>query len=111
LGEFVVARERAVSARAGDGVFRGTAGSVESVCLGLPGRVVEVTAGSDLARVDVAGVVRDINLGLLDGPWAPGDYVLIHSGFALQRMTAEDAQLALQVFAVDTAGPPDAMPR
>jgi hydrogenase expression/formation protein HypC len=81
------------------------------VCLGLPGRLVEIAPGTDLARVDVAGVVREINLGLLDGPWSPGDYVLIHSGFALQRMTAEDAELALQVFAADDIGPPDPAPR
>ncbi|MCU1655448.1 MAG: hydrogenase assembly chaperone HypC/HupF [Pseudonocardiales bacterium] len=68
------------------------------MCLGIPGRIVEIGPGSDLARVDVAGVVRDISLGLLDGPWAPGDYILIHSGFALERMTAEEARDALTVF-------------
>jgi hydrogenase expression/formation protein HypC len=68
------------------------------MCLGIPGRIVEIEAGSDLARVDVAGVLRDINLGLLDGPFRPGDYILIHSGFALERMTAEEAEDALQVF-------------
>ena len=67
------------------------------MCLGLPGRVVAVTAGSDLVDVDVAGVVRAINVGLLDGPWAPGDWMLIHSGFALERMTAQEAQDALAV--------------
>lgn len=69
------------------------------MCLGLPGRVVDVTPGSDLARVDVAGVVRDIDLGMLDGPFAPGDYVLIHSGFALERMTTEEARTALDLLA------------
>jgi hydrogenase expression/formation protein HypC len=71
------------------------------MCLGIPGRVVEITPGSDLARVDVAGIVRDINLELLDGPFVPGDYVLIHSGFALERMTADEAHDALDVFASD----------
>jgi hydrogenase expression/formation protein HypC len=68
------------------------------MCLGLPGRVVQLMPGSHLARVDVAGVVRDINLELLDGPFEPGDYVLVHSGFALERMTADDARDALGVF-------------
>jgi hydrogenase expression/formation protein HypC len=54
--------------------------------------------GSDLARVDVAGVVRDINLELLDGPFEPGDYILVHSGFALERMSADDARDALGSF-------------
>lgn len=69
------------------------------MCLGIPGRVVELLDGGDVARVDVAGVVREINLGLLDGPFMAGDYVLIHSGFALERMSAEQAREALAVFA------------
>lgn len=68
------------------------------MCLGLPGRVVELAPGSVLARVDVAGVVRDINLELIDGPFQPGDYVLVHSGFALERMTSDEARDALGVF-------------
>ncbi|HEY2043091.1 MAG TPA: HypC/HybG/HupF family hydrogenase formation chaperone [Jatrophihabitans sp.] len=72
------------------------------MCLGIPGRVVAVVAGNDLAQVDVAGVVRDINVALLEEPLAAGDYILIHSGFALERMTAEQAGDALQVF-VDAA--------
>jgi hydrogenase expression/formation protein HypC len=68
------------------------------VCLGIPGRIVAVEPGNDLAQVDVAGVVREINLALLDGPWAPGDHILIHSGFALERMSAEQASDALRVF-------------
>jgi hydrogenase expression/formation protein HypC len=69
------------------------------MCLGIPGRIVEVLGQSDIALVDVAGVVREINLALLDGPFLPGDYILIHSGFALERMTAEQARDALDVFA------------
>ena len=62
------------------------------MCLGIPGKIVKVEVGNDLAQVDVAGVVRDINLALLDGPFHPGEYILIHSGFALERMTAEQAR-------------------
>ena len=69
------------------------------MCLGIPGRIVELLDGGDVALVDVAGVAREINLGLLDGPFRPDDYILIHSGFALERMTAEDARDALAVFA------------
>ncbi|MGH8962778.1 MAG: HypC/HybG/HupF family hydrogenase formation chaperone [Jatrophihabitantaceae bacterium] len=81
------------------------------MCLGIPGRLVEIAPRSDLARVDVAGVIREINLALLDGPWAPGDYVLIHSGFALERMSSDEARDALAVFdegdmTASPAGPP-----
>ena len=69
------------------------------MCLGIPGRIVEVLAGGDVARVDVAGVVREINLGILEGPVVePGEHILIHSGFALERMSAEQAVDALNVF-------------
>jgi hydrogenase expression/formation protein HypC len=68
------------------------------MCLGIPGRIVSVEPGNDLAQVDVAGVVREINLALLDGPFLPGEYILIHSGFALERMTEEQAREALSVF-------------
>ena len=68
------------------------------MCLGIPGRIVAIGPG-DLAQVDVAGVVREISLALLDGPWQPGDHILIHSGFALERMTAGEASDALAVFA------------
>lgn len=70
------------------------------MCLGIPGRIVEMLdEPNSIASVDVAGVVREINLALLDGPWAPGDHILIHSGFALERMTADEAADALAVFA------------
>lgn len=69
------------------------------MCLGIPGRIVATPSVGDVAQVDVAGVVREINLALLDGPWAVGDHILIHSGFALERMTSEEAREALAVFA------------
>ncbi len=72
------------------------------MCIGIPGRVVELrTDHPDLARVDVEGLVRDINLGLLeDDPAVPGDWILIHLGFALQKMTEEEARDALDVLTV-----------
>jgi hydrogenase expression/formation protein HypC len=68
------------------------------MCLGIPGRIVSTTEGFDLGQVEVAGVVREINLALLDGPFVPGEYILIHSGFALERMSAERAADALAFF-------------
>lgn len=76
------------------------------MCLGIPGRIVDLLDGGEVALVDVAGVVREINLGLLDGPFRPDDYILIHSGFALERMSADEARDALAVFADgDMTGP------
>ena len=64
------------------------------MCLAIPGQVVEVTDEANrLARVDVAGVQRNVNIGLLDedGGVGPGDWVLIHVGFALSKIDEEEA--------------------
>jgi hydrogenase expression/formation protein HypC len=68
------------------------------VCLGIPGEVVELLPEQpDLAKVDVSGVRRVINVGLLsDSPPQPGDWVLIHVGFALSKIDENEAAAALQ---------------
>jgi hydrogenase expression/formation protein HypC len=69
------------------------------MCLGIPAQVVSVGADHpDLATVDMAGVHRVVNLGLLDEPVAPGDWILVHMGFALSTMSAQEAADALSVF-------------
>jgi hydrogenase expression/formation protein HypC len=67
------------------------------MCLGIPGQLVElVETNSHLAKVDVSGVTRMINIGLLEGEvLEPGDWVLIHVGFALSKIDEEEASLAL----------------
>jgi hydrogenase expression/formation protein HypC len=68
------------------------------MCLAIPGQVVEIVDESNrLARVDVAGVQRNVNVGLLDdgAPVGPGDWVLIHVGFALSRVDEDEAQATL----------------
>src|SRR6266516_3819945 len=68
------------------------------MCLGIPGEVVEFVADQpDLAKVDVSGVRRVINIGLLaDDPPRPGEWVLIHVGFALSKIDEDEAAAALQ---------------
>ena len=69
------------------------------MCLAIPGQIVEITDEANrLARVDVAGVRRTINVGLLDGV-APGDWVLIHVGFALSVVDEDEAQATLTLLA------------
>jgi hydrogenase expression/formation protein HypC len=67
------------------------------MCLGIPGEVVEVLPGQgDLAKVDVSGVRRVINIGLLAAEQVvPGDWVLIHVGFALSKIDEDEAAAAL----------------
>jgi len=68
------------------------------MCLGIPGEVVElVDENRHLAKVDVAGVRRNVNIGLLeDENVAPGDWVLIHVGFAMAKIDEDEAQRALE---------------
>ena len=67
------------------------------MCLAIPGQVVEIVDEANrLARVDVAGVRRTVNVGLLDCV-EPGDWVLIHVGFALSKVDADEAQATLQL--------------
>lgn len=68
------------------------------MCLGLPGRVVSAVDGEPVARVEVAGVERDIDISQLVGPLLPGEYLLIHSGFALERLSADRAAEVLTAF-------------
>ncbi len=67
------------------------------MCLGIPGQIVELLAEHEhLAKVDVSGVGRTINIGLLeDERLVPGDWVLIHVGFAMSKIDEEEARLAL----------------
>ena len=65
------------------------------MCLAIPGRVVEILDEENrLAKVDVSGVLRTVNVGLLDGV-SDGDWVLIHVGFALSKVDEEEAQATL----------------
>jgi hydrogenase expression/formation protein HypC len=71
------------------------------MCLAIPGRIIEVVdVGNRLARVDVAGVQRNVNIGLLDADGdgvGPGDWVLIHVGFALSQVDEEEAEATLKL--------------
>ncbi len=63
------------------------------MCLGLPGRITEIPDSEPaLARADIDGVVRDVSLAMLrDEDVAVGDWVLVHLGFAMAKVDAEDA--------------------
>jgi hydrogenase expression/formation protein HypC len=69
------------------------------MCLAIPGQVIEmVDEINQIARVDVVGVRRNINVSLLadHGEDAqPGDWVLIHVGFALSKVDEEEAQATI----------------
>ncbi|MGZ4354350.1 MAG: HypC/HybG/HupF family hydrogenase formation chaperone [Gaiellaceae bacterium] len=64
------------------------------MCLGIPAQIVEPPVDG-LARADVGGVRREISVALLDGAVEPGDWVLIHVGFALNRIDEEEARATI----------------
>ena len=67
------------------------------MCLAIPVKVVELRDG-DQATVDVGGVRKAISLALVDGI-AVGDYVILHVGFAIQKLDPEEAEKTLALFA------------
>ncbi len=67
------------------------------MCLAIPAQVVELRDG-DNAVVDLAGVRKEISLSLVDGV-AIGDYVIVHVGYALNKLDPEEAEQTLKLFA------------
>ncbi|GAA3119267.1 HypC/HybG/HupF family hydrogenase formation chaperone [Nonomuraea sp. NPDC049421] len=67
------------------------------MCLGIPGEIVELIPGQpELAKVEVAGVRRVINVGLVDQDGIrPGDWVLVHVGFAMSKIDEREAAATL----------------
>lgn len=67
------------------------------MCLAIPGQIIQMTEGSDLATADVSGVKRKINVGLLEGEGLrKGDWVLIHVGFAMSKVDEAEAKASLE---------------
>ncbi len=69
------------------------------MCLGIPGQIVEIVDDANqLARVDVSGVKRNVSVALVRSEGlAPGDWVLIHVGFAMSKIDQHEAKLTLDL--------------
>ena len=70
------------------------------MCLAIPGKVIEIVdEEKQIAKVEVSGVRRNVNIGLLAGDERPefGDYVLIHVGFALSKIDEAEAMETLRM--------------
>ena len=67
------------------------------MCLALPARIVELLPGSE-GLIDVGGVRKRISLELVQDS-QPGDYVIVHVGYALQKLDPVEAERTLQLFA------------
>ncbi|MEJ2310370.1 MAG: HypC/HybG/HupF family hydrogenase formation chaperone [Gammaproteobacteria bacterium] len=73
------------------------------MCLGIPGQILEITdAGNTMAKVDVSGVRREVNIACIIDDAHPvesciGDWVLVHVGFAMSRIDEEEAAKTLAI--------------
>jgi hydrogenase expression/formation protein HypC len=69
------------------------------MCLAIPGKIVEIVDEENaIAKVEVGGVRRNVNVGMLDREEAlVGNYVLIHVGFAMTRIDEQEAQETLRI--------------
>jgi len=69
------------------------------MCLAIPGQIVEIVDRPNrLAKVEVAGVFRNVNMGLLEeGGVDAGDWVLIHVGFAMSKVDEDEARATLRL--------------
>jgi len=67
------------------------------MCLAIPARIEELTTPGN-AIVNLGGVRKEISLALVDDA-AVGEYVIVHVGYALQKLDQEEAELTLKMFA------------
>ena len=73
------------------------------MCLAIPAKVVELME-NDAALIDVGGVRKEISVALVEGV-AVGDYVIVHVGYALNRLDPEEAEKTLALFAEIASSP------
>jgi hydrogenase expression/formation protein HypC len=69
------------------------------LCLAIPGKIKSVNKKTNIALVDFDGVERDVNISLVE--IKNGDYVIVHAGYAIQRLEKRDALETLALFNKD----------
>jgi len=67
------------------------------MCLAIPAKVISLSE-SGMASVEIGGVKKDVSVSLIEDV-SVGDYVIIHTGFALSKLDPEEAEKTLELFA------------
>ncbi len=67
------------------------------MCLAIPAKVTAISADGDMATISLDGVKKEVSLALVEGV-QEGDYVLVHVGYALNRLSPEEAERTLKIF-------------
>jgi len=68
------------------------------MCLGIPGKVIEFNREEKWALVETLGVKRKIDIALIDEEISPGDYLMVHAGYAIGKIDAADAAASLDLW-------------
>ncbi|NVM28694.1 MAG: HypC/HybG/HupF family hydrogenase formation chaperone [Candidatus Helarchaeota archaeon] len=67
------------------------------MCLAIPGKVLEIDETGDYAKVDFGGVTKRVGISLLESV-SSGDYVIVHAGYAIEKLHEEEAKERLKLF-------------
>ena len=70
------------------------------MCYAIPAKIIEING--EEAKVDYGGVIKKINISLIDDP-IEGDYILIHAGFAIEKLDKKSAEESLEIIKNDFA--------
>ncbi len=68
------------------------------MCLSIPSKIKKIDKENNVCTVDTMGVERNASLDLIDQPVEIGDYVLIHIGFAMNKIDEKDALESLSIY-------------
>ena len=68
------------------------------MCLAIPAKVISLSEDGAMASVEIGGVKKDVSVSLVEGV-SEGDYVIVHTGFALSKLDPKEAQETLELFA------------
>ena len=68
------------------------------MCLAIPAKVISIDASGEQANVSVGGIGKKVSLALVEDVQV-GDYVLVHVGFALNKLSEDEAEITLKLFA------------
>jgi hydrogenase expression/formation protein HypC len=64
------------------------------MCLAIPGKIISIK--KDAAITDFGGVKKEVNISLVKAQ--KNDYVIVHAGFAIQKISSEDAQEVFKIY-------------
>ncbi len=66
------------------------------MCLAIPGKIMSINKKTNVALVDFDSIKRDVNISLVEA--RKGDYVIVHAGFAIQKIDQKEAKETLSLF-------------